>query len=149
MQSFDPALITFPYTEVPIPNKSYSKLVLADGRVGVLLTTNNGCNWSTMGYFSHQLLFDSRIVKFVLSNEFMTHFNHGGKITDKATDMYKKFMDEIIIRDISDTFHNMPDVSDFANLTVEFIPQNLLFRIKEVDGIESIEIFNPRDYYFS
>ncbi len=134
------------YKEVTVPNTSYSKVVFEDGTVAVLVHTYYGGGWST-NYFDsptkqHQYVFDSRIVLYVLSDEFKKHFSTR-KITDEATKTYEDMMNSI--------FPNMihPCVDSFAKLVVKFIPENTMFRIHEYDGAEGIEIFNPNNYMTS
>jgi hypothetical protein len=67
------------YKLVPVPNTSYSKVVLEDGAVAVLIHGDYGGGWSTGNVPSgkeHQYIFDSRIVLFVLSDEYKKLFNY-------------------------------------------------------------------------
>ncbi len=133
------------YKEVPVPNTSYSKVVLEDGTVAVLVHAYYGSGWSTNYIFSptkQQYVFDSRIVLYVLSDEFKKNFSIR-KITDASTKIYEDMMNSIF-PDIS-----YPCVDSFAKLVVKFIPENKMFRIHEYDGAEGVEIFDPNNYMTS
>ncbi len=134
------------YKEVPVPNTSYSKVVLEDGHVAVILHRDYGGGWST-GYYSehsHQLIFDSRLVLYLLSNEYKTLFNTRKPITEAATHAYQKLMSSIFPD--MELFNNDSNARTFAKLAVDFIPENTLFRITEYDGAESVEILDMNNY---
>ena len=128
------------YKEVSIPGKTYSKLITSDGRVAVLFSPGNGSTWSTQVYNSaieHQMIFDIRIILYVLSQEFKKYYAD-------CEYLYKQFIKSIIpnMRE-----WNIPDVSAFIQLEVVFIPENTMFRIKDYDGSESVDIFEPDKYH--
>jgi hypothetical protein len=138
--------------EVIIPDKSYSKLITYDGRVAIAYSPGYGIGWSTKmcstPAINHQLTFDSRITLYVLSQEFKDYYENGEVrfIDDKQkSNKYKKFI-EAIIPDIG---YRAPYLSAFMQLKIKFIPENTMFRINEYDGSESVEIFDPTDYYTS
>jgi hypothetical protein len=133
--------------EVNFPDKLYSKLVTSDGRVSVLYSPEYGSGWSTRAYkiaIKHQLTFDSKIVLHVLSPEFKIWSSH--KITADIEQKYKEFI-KSVVPDIEDI--DIPHVSQFMDLRVEFIPENTMFRINEYDGAEHIEIYRHESYFTS
>jgi hypothetical protein len=127
--------------EVIIPGVSYSKLVTSDGNVAIAYSPGTGEGWSTNGYkpaIKQQMIFDSRITLYVLSQEFKDYYEDGEVrfINDKQkSNEYKKFI-EAIIPDIG---YNAPYLSAFMQLKVKFIPENTMFRINEYDGSESVD----------
>ncbi len=133
------------YKVVNVPNTDYSKVVLEDGTVAVLVSDNGGLWASSYAYSpskQHQCIFDSRIVLYVLSDEFKKHFNNR-KITDAATKIFDDMMNSI--------FPHMshPNIHCFSDVVVNFIPENTMFRIMESDNGEWIEIFDPNNYMTS
>jgi hypothetical protein len=133
------------YTEVPVPNTSYSKIVLEDGTVAILVHDNYGSGWST-GYYSdnaRQLIFDSRIILYVLSNEFKEYFTSQKRTTDKALQIYENLMRPIFPK------MDYPTADTFSKLSVKFIPERALFRINEYDGVESVELFDINNYMYA
>jgi hypothetical protein len=134
------------YKEVAIPGKSYSKLVKADGYVAVLYSPDIGEGWSTHvcnPAIKHQMIFDSRIILYVLSQEFIDYYKNSEFINAEKNDKYKKFIKAII----PDIGNNEPFVSAFMQLEVVFIREDTMFRINQYDGSESVEIFDPKKYY--
>ena len=120
--------------EVRIPGKQYSKLITTEGRTIVLYSPSYGSGWSSWapGEFAYQLLFDSRIILFLLSRNYTCN--------DKTYyEFMKTIMPELII----------PQFETFENLHIKYIPEHTMFRINEYDGAESVEIFNPKSYYLS
>ncbi len=128
------------YKVVPVPNTSYLKVVLEDGTVAVLIHGEYGGGWST-GFVppdkKHQYIFDSRIVLFVLSDEYKKLFNAHKKNTNTA---YEDLMNSIFPDEIS------PGPKAFSRLVVKFIPENTQFRITEYDGAEAVEILDLNNY---
>jgi hypothetical protein len=141
---------TINYNEVPIANTSYSKVVLEDGRVGVVIHIGYGSGWSTRYSDLHnnkQYIFDSRLVIYLLSDEYKTLFKRCAPITDAATIAYKKFISSIFPdMEKMKNFGSYNDVVRFTELSVSFIPENTKFRIQENDGSEYIEILNLSAY---
>jgi hypothetical protein len=134
--------------EVIIHGKSYSKLITSDNSVAVLYSPGTGEGWSTNGYkpaIEQQMIFDSRIILYVLSQEFKDYYADSEFINAEKNNKCKKFI-KAIIPDIGD---KIPFVSAFMELKVEFIPENTMFRINEYDGSESVEIFDAQNYYTS
>jgi hypothetical protein len=122
--------------EVKVPNASYSKLVAEDGSVAVVLSGDYGSGWSTETSDSSvkpQLMFDSRIVRYVLS----------GENKNICQDDYNDLMKTIF----PDLGYDPGDFDGFCALTVTFIPKDTLFRIDQYDGAESIVIFDPSNYF--
>ncbi len=132
------------YKLVPVPNTSYSKVVLEDGKVAVLIHGGYGRGWSTgnvpLGK-KHQYIFDSRIVLYVLSDEYNTLFNSHEPITNTASLVaYDDLMNSIFPDEIS------PGPNAFSKLVVDFIPENTRFRINEYDGSECVEVLDHNNY---
>jgi hypothetical protein len=139
------------YKEVPVPNTSYSKVVLEDGTVAILIHADHGAGWSSScacpDNKKHQFVFDSRLVLFVLSDKFKTLFNRRNRITAEAVCAYQDLMTPIF-PDLED-YYSIKDANIFSRLEVRFIPENTPFRITEYDGAEGIEIFDMNNYMFS
>jgi hypothetical protein len=138
------------YNEVPVPNTSYSKIVLEDGTVAVLLHGDYGGGWSTgncPAKYKQQFILDSRIVLYVLSAEFKTHFDQRDCSSNEVINVYNNFMISII-PDVND-FLRPDDAETFGKLVVRFVPENTIFRINQYDGLERIEIFDLKNYVSS
>jgi hypothetical protein len=136
------------FKEVKFPDKNYSKLVTSDGRVAVLFSPGYGSEWSANTFSiveKHQLTFDSRIVMKVISPEFKKTFSERQE-TSESKRKFNEFINPIL-----STFsrYDIPSYSAFAQLEVMFIPENTLFRIKEYDGSESVEIFDIEKFFTS
>lgn len=43
--------------------------------------------------------------------------------------------------------HDLAHVYGLDNLTIKEVPEGAMFKIREYDGAESIEIFNPDEWY--
>lgn len=122
--------------EVKVPNTTYSKLVAEDGSVAVVLSGDYGYGWSSSESDSsvkHQLMLDSRIVRYVLSGE------NKNICENDYNDLMKTIFPEL--------GYVPGDFDGFCALTVKFIPKNTLFRIQEYDGLESIVLFDPSNYF--
>jgi hypothetical protein len=122
--------------EVKVPNTSYFKLVAEDGSVAVVLAGDYGGGWSSSESDSSvktQMMFDSRIVRYVLS----------GENKNISQEDYNDLMKTIF----PDLGYYRGDCDGFFSLTVKFIPKDTLFRIQEYDGIESIVLFDPKNYF--
>jgi hypothetical protein len=140
--------VVIKYKEINIPDKSYCKLVTSDGHTAVLVSPAYGGGWSTGTYepdIKHQLIFDSQIVLFVLSQEFKDNYKRYN-INAEAKYKYEEFITSIIPH-ICESY--IPSVDAFKNLAVKFIPENTMFHIKEYDGAEEVVIFKPESYYTS
>ncbi len=127
--------------EVKVPNTSYSKLVAEDGSVAVLMT-NDYAGWSSWEDPSvkHQMMFDSRIVRYVLSGE-------NKKICENDYNDLMKTIFPLLKNSFVE--YSPGSIGAFWELTVKFIPKDTLFRIgKDHDEGEYLEIFDPR-YYFT
>ena len=128
--------------EVTVPNTSYSKLVAEDGSVAVVLANDYGGGWSSSEWNSsikHQMMFDSRLARYVLSYEYTRIFARESEQVQK--NIYMDLMNSIFPDNYPGSF------SSFTQLTVKFIPKGTLFRIKEYDGLESVVIFDPCNYF--
>lgn len=128
--------------EVEVPNTTYSKVITLDGNVAVLYSDKIGGGWSTDASKSiqQQLIFDSRIVLYVLSEEFQgcKTKNQGQYKSDMQ---YPEFIKSIL------GLHNIHCLSGFSNLSVKFIPKDTLFRINVYDGLESVEVLDIQKYF--
>ncbi len=138
------------YKEVSVPNTTYSKVVLEDGHVAIIIHPVFGGGWST-GYHAYdhnqQFIFDSRIVLYLLSDEYKKLFTQNTRISDAAIKAYAE-----LTRSIFPHMENFdPDcgVRTFTQLVVSFIPEHTRFRIKEYDGAESIEILDLNTYMYA
>ncbi len=144
------------YKEVPVPNTSYSKVVLEDGNVAIIIHPHHGGGWST-GFYSYdddsddnkqQLIFDSRLVLYLLSDEYKTLFTQKTSsriykpLPDAAIKAYEELMSSIFPH-IENLDH---DASTFKKLAVRFIPEHTRFRITEYDGAEGVEILDLNNY---
>ncbi len=146
-----PIMITIPednktyYCKEELVNQStppYSKLVSSENSVAIVLSPGYGSEWSA-GYSKSaaQLVFDSRLIKYVASEEFATRFyNKYYDLSEEDKDFYNNLMKEWFPSIAS------PYIGGFVNLVVEFIPKNSVFRIVSYDGAESIEYYNPNKY---
>jgi hypothetical protein len=127
--------------EVEFPGKNYSKLITSDHHVVVLYSpgksNGQGNRWSNFtinNEYKHQLVFDSRIVMYVLSSDFNSTFS-GKKMTSETEAYYRRFMKYVFPSNL------IPSNDSFTHLQVQFIPENTSFGIKgHVDGDEEIVI---------
>ena len=132
------------YKKVPVANTSYSKIVLENDEVAILICDNK---WST-GHWNNnttkrQLIFDSEIILYVLSADFKELFNPRYPITEIANELYNEFMRELF----PDPDVIFPSVEAFSMLSVSFIPKNTIFNIQENEyGGEIIEIIDFNNY---
>ncbi len=144
------------FQEVKVLNTSYSKLVADDGSVAVVLSSGHA-GWSSNVYdhnkqqkklIEEQMLFDSRIALYVLSDEYKTIFNwHRLKSESaQAKKIYENLM-KTVFPDINLNSDEYFSFMSFAELKVIFIPKNTSFRINEYDGAEGIVVYNPLEYY--
>jgi hypothetical protein len=144
------------FQEVKVPNTSYSKLVDEDGSVAVLLASDRN-PWTSNVFdlnkqqekrIKEQMLFDSRIALYVLSDEYKTVFDLHKLQCESAQEKktYEKLM-KTIFPDIDLNSNHYFSFGSFAELKVVFVPKNKAFRIDEYDGTESIVIYNPFQYY--
>ena len=130
------------YNEVKVPNADYSKLVTSDGRVAVLYSPGYGSGWSTHYYKNkHQLIFDSRIILYVLSSQFQSYFDENAT----REELFRKY--HRLMLSVFPDAEEIPSLDAFKQLSVAYLPLNTMFRINEYDGSESIEEYNP-DLYF-
>jgi hypothetical protein len=132
--------------EVPVSNASYSQLVTSDGAVLVLYAPGSNSAWSacTLSEYSrkikHQLMFDSRIILYIYSEEYRNLFSNKYRFYSEDSVQHIKYtllMDSLSISDI-----NYPYITAFLYLQVSLIPRNTFFRIEEYDGNECISINN-------
>ena len=125
----------------------YSKLVSSDGEVAILYSPGYGTGWSTEVNSEislenrEQLVKDSRLVQFVLSPYFKNNFSIG---SHNPSDYIKQYI-TLLLEDWSKD--DIPSFLGLYKLRVELIPEGTKFRINEYDGSESIEIYNPNNYY--
>jgi hypothetical protein len=146
------------FQEVKVPNTSYSKLVSEDGSVAVLLASDR-YPWTSSVFdinkeqekrIKEQMLFDSRIALYVLSDEYKTLFNLRKFQREcefaKAEKIYEVLM-KTIFPDIDLNCNLYFSFGSFSELKVVFVPKNKAFRIDEYDGCESIVLYNPLKYY--
>jgi hypothetical protein len=93
-------------------------------------------------------LFDSKIIKYILSEEFKVIFgswNGKCRLNENAIARYYQVMAHIKEEyNLNDSYIPMPEA--FANLEVKLVPQDTLFRITEYDGAEKVEIFDIANY---
>lgn len=123
--------------EDEFPGKNYSKLVTSDGLVAVLYSPGQGNRWSNFPIndeHKHQLVFDSRIVMYVLSYDFKSTFS-GKKMTSETEAYYRQLMKYVFPSNL------IPSNDSFSHLKVQFIPENIYFGIKcHIDGDEEVII---------
>jgi len=125
--------------EIPVVGTDYTKLITSTGSTAIIYSPGYGSGWSNN---NKQMIFDSQIVQFILSDYYKSNFNckDYSLIQPKDKEYYIEFMEGVF-----DDY--IPSISSFCYLQVEFIPQNTRFTIKEYDGSESIKIFNPNEYF--
>jgi hypothetical protein len=114
--------------------KGYKKLVNEHGATAILVTCGYGSGWSTnyIDNNSEKLLFDSRLFRYKYCNEF-AEYN------------FEDFLKNIISLD---NILYMPDIDTWNNLVILFVPSKSVFKIRQYDGAESIEYFNPREWHY-
>ncbi len=99
-----------------IADEVYTGKVVRDGKVAVLYSPGFGAGWSTWDYDNGEtLVFDPMLVKYVEEG--------------KTEEMY-----EYVAMRYPDTY-----TGGLSDLTIAWLPEGTLFRIKEYDGSESIE----------
>lgn len=140
--------VTYLCKEISIDGTNYSKLVTSDGLVLVLVSPGYGGGWSTSCYdpsLRKQMIFDSRLIQYVASQDFKEHFSKNKNSIDIIDDIYfKQLITTFFSQDITKECYI--DINTFSQLYIDMIPKNSQFRIVEYDGSESIEIFNPENY---
>lgn len=114
--------------EVPVPNTNYSKFVTPDNEVGIIYSPGFGAGWSTweMKENRNRMIKDTRIIKYLYKLEYVDY-------------SYDDFMTMI-------GFENPPYDGGFNSLNLEFVPEGSLFKIREYDGSEYVEVFDPRTF---
>jgi hypothetical protein len=144
------------FQEVKVPNTSYSKLVYEDGFVAVILASDR-YPWTSNVFdinkeqekrIKEQMLFDSRIALYVLSDEYKTVFDwrKNQHESAQAEKIYEILMKNIF-PDIDLNSNLYFSFESFSELKVVFVPKNTAFRIDEYDGSERIVLYNPLKYY--
>jgi hypothetical protein len=125
--------------EAPVVGTDYTKLITSTGNTAIIYSPSYGDGWSNN---NKQMIFDSQIVQFILSDYYKSNFNRKQEHLIKREDKeyYIEFMESVF-------YDYIPSISSFCYLQVEFIPQNTQFTIEEYDGSESIKIFNPNAYF--
>jgi len=124
-----------------VPVDDYFKYVTSNDRTLVLFSPGFGSGWSTWngpGY--EQLIFDTRIIDYI-TNE---------KTKDRLANLSKDMsQDDVEIKQLMETVFGKNSIylGGFLQLTIATIPIGTMFRIREYDGSESIEIFDKRKYY--
>ena len=132
--------------EVPVIGTDYTKLITSTGNTAIAYSPGYGSGWSTEHSNNKQMVFDGRLIQFILSDYYKSNFN--GKqyslIKREDKEYYFEFMERVFY-DMTIGYES--SINSFCHLQVEFIPQNTQFTIEEYDGSESIKIFNPNDYF--
>ncbi len=138
---------TYFFKEVHDVSTNYYKLVSEDGFVPVLVSTGFGSEWSACirnPTLRKQMILDSRLVKYVASQEFKQYFSRENIWSDQINEYFNELMKTIFSEDIlEDQYLN---VGGFSDLEIQLVPKNSTFRITEYDGAESIEIFDLNNY---
>jgi hypothetical protein len=141
---------TFYCNVVPVENTSYSKFVTSDGLVAVLISNGYGDDWSAnieSPTLKKQMILDHRIVSFVLSREFKTKFSNENVLCGQVTFEDFKDLIQYLIPEIGENFDHLKyKASGFSQLSVKFITEGKAFQIREYDGSEFIEFFDPSKY---
>jgi len=96
--------------------------LIEDGMVAVLYSPGFGAGWYTWNYEYPEILFDPAIVKFVEKEKFDELATY---VELKYPDIFKGGMED---------------------LKVEWIPEGTLFKVKEYDGSESLELKESDDW---
>jgi hypothetical protein len=142
LTNYNGEVIKYHCKEVKVPNTSYFKLITSNGEVAILYSPGYGSGWSTdVGdrEIKKQFIFDSNIVRHVTSKEFKHNFTE---------EKYVKFM-KTIFPSYESEFISFPNFDSFLQLMVTFVPVHTQFRINEYDGSESVEIFDPTNYFLA
>jgi hypothetical protein len=114
-------------TEVHVPGTNYSKVVTCDDatdvRVAILVSPGYGAGWSSWHGNKQQMCTDSRIIRYLYTD---------AKNSISYEELMTKYMG----------FVEIPYDGGFSNLEVEFVPAGSLYKIREYDGAEHVEIFD-------
>ncbi len=134
--------VTINYEEFPVPNTSYSKIILEDGRVAVIVHSNHGNGWSTCfsnKYVKNKLIFDSRLVLYILSAEFQRLFNQRQyrDLPEKEPDSWEETPYEDFIRSITPISIITKEAIDAFKALMDSI-----FSETEIDKLNETEMFD-------
>jgi hypothetical protein len=137
---------THAFREVVAPKGTYNRLESTEGLVPVLYSPGFGAGWYTSfdpENAPEEVIFDSRLVQFVASEEFRRLFN-SQQYHLREGDKNKQVFHEMMTN-----WFGLTGVyaGGFSQLKIQLIPKNVQFRIEEYDGAESVEIFNPARYF--
>lgn len=96
-----------------------------DGNVAVLYSPGFGAGWSTWATDgeAEALIFDKEIVELVLNDQL-------DRVVQLVADKYPEFYS-----------------GGAEDLTVRWVPKGTAFRINEYDGSESVEIYDPGNFF--
>lgn len=97
---------------------------IKDGQVAVVYSPGYGAGWSTWNDNNPDIIFDKRIVEFVLKKDF-------------------KNLDEFMETEYPDSYVSTRD------LAIGWITEGVTFRIDEYDGNESIIEYRITDYFIA
>ena len=146
IKDFGKSSSTHAFREVVAPNGTYNRLESTEGLVPVLYSPGFGAGWYTSfdpENAPEEVIFDSRLVQFVASEEFSRLFN------SQQYHFHEGNENEHVFCDIMMDWFGLTGVyaGGFSQLKIQLIPKNTQFRIQEYDGAESVEIFNPSRYF--
>lgn len=93
-------------------------------RYGVLVSPGYGAGWSSWN--SPRLAYDRKVIEYWLAHK-----------NERNDEVIEEWLQK------NGYPHTYVSSSNWRNLTLEWIPVNICWRIREYDGAESIEVFNP------
>jgi len=114
--------------------------VVKDGKVAVLVSHGFGAGWSTWDHEGdgERAAFCPRIVNMLLEREEREEKEY---LTDQAS--FYSEIQRIAAEDIGEDFYT----GGLNGLQVHWLPIGTHFRIKEYDGAETLEVFDPGHYF--
>lgn len=99
-------------------------------KVAVLITSHFGIGWSTDNADGIKLALDKRIIEYWMNHK----------------DFQDVMSENEIIKKMEEFGYNVDCAYGWKHLDVVWVARGSMFRIKEYDGLESIEFFDPQDW---
>lgn len=120
------------------PVDDFYKYVTTDNQTLVMYSPGYGSGWSTWNRkYTKYFLFDIRIIDYISKKKYIKEFS------DEEVKIFIKELFNI------NYYDDLPCLGGFWQLEIKLIPKNTMFKIREYDGSESIEIFNEKTYFCS
>lgn len=108
--------------------------VIKDGKVAVVINSDYGIGWSTqtlgISEMTETLLFHPKIVEMVLEGK------------------QRLITEEWLVENFGENYRNIFTGST-SSLEIRWLPIGTIFRVKEYDGAETIEVYNPKRYHIA